>query len=104
MKSLGYITSLTLGLAISGFGIADDVGPDKAIELVEQGAIKHFRELNKIAQALHPQAQIVDTELESHYGKYVYALELRGADNVEWDVHLDAVTGDVLENRQDQGD
>lgn len=104
MRPLIAVSVLTLSVALSGIVHADDVGPDKAIELVEQGAIKHFRELNKIAQALHPQAQIVDTELESHYGKYVYALELRDTGNREWDVHLDAATGDVLENRQDQDD
>lgn len=104
MKPFIAITALTLSVVLSGIANADDIGPDKAFELVEMGEIKHFSELNQIAQALHPQAQIADTELESHYGKYVYALELRGADNLEWDVHLDAVTGDVLENRQDRDD
>ncbi|MCK9502743.1 MAG: PepSY domain-containing protein [Porticoccaceae bacterium] len=81
--------------------LADDVGPDKAVELVEQGAIKHFRELNKIAQDLHPGADIVETELENHYGKYIYKLELRDTNNSEWDVHMDAKSGEVVKNRQD---
>ncbi|MFA5493626.1 MAG: PepSY domain-containing protein [Porticoccaceae bacterium] len=83
---------------------AGDLGPDKAIELVEQGTIKHFRDLNKIALDLHPGATIVDTELEDEYGKHVYKLELRDTNNVEWDVAIDAQSGAVLKNRQDNDD
>ncbi len=101
---------ITLAMIAASFGAAapllasDDLGPDKAVELVEQGTIKHFRELNGLALALHPEAEVVETELENQYGKYIYKLELRDANKVEWDVHLDAQSGEVLKNRQDSDD
>lgn len=94
----------TTAVALGAPALADDIGPDKAIELVEQGTIKHFRELNKVALDLHPGASIVDTELENVYGKYIYKIELRDTDNAEWDVDIDAVSGEVVKNRRDSDD
>ena len=88
----------------AGSVVADDLGPDRAIELVEQGTIKHFRDLNKIATDLHPGATIVDTELEDEYGRVVYKLELRDSADTEWEVAIDARSGAVLKNRQDNDD
>lgn len=104
MKTLisTLIVAATLGAMAPVF--ADDIGPDKAIELVEQGTIKHFRELNRIAQGLHPDAEIVETELENYYGKYIYKLELRDASRTSWDVDIDAQSGEVVKNRQDHDD
>ncbi|HLS98128.1 MAG: PepSY domain-containing protein [Porticoccaceae bacterium] len=102
ITSLLLAATFTTAAAFSVF--ADDLGPDKAIELVEQGTIKHFRDLNKIASDLHPGATIVDTELEDEYGKFVYKLELRDSANTEWEVAIDAQSGAVLKNRQDNDD
>ncbi|MGD9659735.1 MAG: PepSY domain-containing protein [Porticoccaceae bacterium] len=103
MKTIRY-PLLVAAISFAVSAAADDIGPDKAIELVEQGAIKHFRELNKIALDLHPEADIVETELENHYGKYIYKLELRDASNTQWDVHVDARSGEVVKNHQDNDD
>ncbi|MBU2014530.1 MAG: PepSY domain-containing protein, partial [Gammaproteobacteria bacterium] len=35
------------------------------------------------------------------YGRYVYQLELRDDKGVQWDVELDAKTGEVLKDHQD---
>lgn len=94
----------TAAAAIAAPALADDLGPDKAIELVEQGTIKHFRDLNKVALDLHPGASIVDSELENVYGKYIYKVELRDASNAEWEVDIDAVNAAVVKNRQDNDD
>lgn len=107
MKLPAHTIRLTLAAALLGLAFsttADDVGPDKAVELVEQGKIKHFRDLNAIVMGLHPGARIVDTELEDHYGKIVYALELHDSNGRQWDVDLDAATGEVLKNREDNDD
>ena len=44
---------------------------------------------------------IEETELEEEYGRYVYQLELRDDKGVQWDVELDAKTGEVLKDHQD---
>ncbi|MFA5632633.1 MAG: PepSY domain-containing protein [Porticoccaceae bacterium] len=102
------IASLIIAASLSAFAVApvvaDDVDHAQAMDLVEKGTIKDPRELNEAALELHPGAKIVDTELENEYGKYVYKLELRDSANVEWDVAIDAASGAVLENRQDDDD
>ncbi len=80
----------------------DDIGPDQAIKLIEAGTIKSFDELNKAVLALHPGGTIGETELDHEHGRYVYQVELRvGTPSEEWDVELDATTGEVLSNRRD---
>lgn len=96
----------TIALAATGFAAVthadDDIGPGEVVKLVQSGTIKSFDELNATAQALHPGATIDDTELELERGQYVYQVELRGTGfGEEWDVEIDAVTGAVLSDRQD---
>ncbi len=107
MKLLTQTFRLALAGALIGTAFAaaaDDVGPDKVVELVEQGKIKHFRDLNAVVMGLYPGGRIVDSELEDVYGKYVYSLEVHSSDGKQFDVDLDAVTGAVLKNREDIDD
>ncbi|MNG37002.1 Peptidase propeptide and YPEB domain protein [compost metagenome] len=50
---------------------------------------------------LHPGATITDSDLDNHFNGYEYEVELRDAQNVEWDVDLNAATGEVLKNKKD---
>lgn len=79
----------------------DDVGPDQVVKLLQAGTIKPFDELNAAAVAKHPGATLGETELEHEYGKYVYKVELRDQAGVKWDVDIDASTGQVIGDRQD---
>tara|TARA_R110002124_G_scaffold91483_3_gene232794 strand:- start:3489 stop:3788 length:300 start_codon:yes stop_codon:yes gene_type:complete len=91
-------------IVISGFfanlALAD-VRVDEAARLQQEGKIKPFVELNELAIKQHPGASITDTELEEHYGKYVYEVELHDTDGQEWNVDLDATTGELLQDKQD---
>jgi len=51
--------------------------------------------------AKHPGATVTDSELEDEYGRYIYKVELRDTQNVEWDVDMDAKTGEVLKDERD---
>ncbi|KTC35696.1 MAG: PepSY domain-containing protein [Pseudomonas sp.] len=92
--------TLTAGLAQA------DVRPDLIPGLLKSGAIMDLEKLNQAALAQHPgtsAANITDTELEqTAAGAYVYQVELRDSKGIEWDVDLDAKTGKVLGNKQDQ--
>lgn len=102
MKRIIALIACASFAAAAGFARAgDDIGPDKAVELLNAGAIKPFEQLNAAALASHPDATIGDTELENAYGKYVYEVELRDAAGQEWDVDVDAATGAVLADRKD---
>ena len=70
-------------------------------QLVKDGTIQSLETLDKVALDKHPQAQITDTELENEYGRYIYQVELRDAQGQEWDVDIDASTGDVLKDERD---
>ena len=68
---------------------------------MKDGTIQSLETLDKVALDKHPQAQITDTELENEYGRYIYQVELRDAQGQEWDVDIDASTGDVLKDERD---
>ncbi|VVN90483.1 PepSY domain-containing protein [Pseudomonas fluorescens] len=87
--------TLTAGLAQA------DVPVDQIPKLVKDGKIKPLEELNQIVLKLHPGATITDSDLDNHFNNYEYEVELRDAKNVEWDVDLNAATGEVLKNKQD---
>ncbi|MCU1731678.1 MULTISPECIES: PepSY domain-containing protein [unclassified Pseudomonas] len=102
MKTLTALFA-TAALALSAnAAMAKDVRTDEVVKLVQTKQIQSLDELNQKALAKHPGATIKDTELEDVYGRYVYKVELRDAQNVEWDVDLDAKTGEVLKDVQDR--
>ncbi|ERI52034.1 peptidase [Pseudomonas sp. AOB-7] len=80
---------------------ARDLGPDEALRLRDAGTIKSFELLNQAALAQHPGSRIEETELEDEYGRYIYQIELRDPQGVQWDLELDASTGEILKNHQD---
>ena len=93
---------LLAGLVTFALGAqARDLGPDEALKLRDSGSIQSFEKLNEAALAQHPGGVIRETELENELGRYIYQLEVVDAKGVEWDVKLDAATGEVLKNHQD---
>lgn len=99
LTALFATAALALGANVA---MAKDVRTDEVVKLVQTKQIQSLDELNQKALAKHPGATIKDTELEDVYGRYVYKVELRDAQNVEWDVDLDAKTGEVLKDVQDR--
>ena len=101
MKTLTALTTASiLGLG-ANTALARDLGPDEALRLRDAGTIVSFEKLNATALARHPGSTITETELEEEYGKYVYQVEMRDPQGLEWDLELDAVTGQVLKDHQD---
>lgn len=101
MKILTAVIAATALMATAGYVQARDLGPDEALKLRDAGTIQSFEKLNAVALDKHPKAIITDTELEQEYGKYVYQIELRDAQGIEWDVEVDAVSGQILKDHQD---
>ncbi len=75
--------------------------PDKPLAVPATVTIVAFDQLEATALALHPGSTLLDTDLDEAYGKYVYEVELKDASGIEWDIELDALTGQVLKNHQD---
>ena len=101
MKTLtALFTASILGLT-AGIAHARELGPDEALRLRDAGTIVSFETLNANALAKHPGSTVSESELEQHYGKYLYKVELRDPQGIEWDLELDAVSGQVLKDHQD---
>ncbi|KAA0945570.1 MULTISPECIES: PepSY domain-containing protein [unclassified Pseudomonas] len=101
MKKLTALVATSIIALTASLAQARDLGPDEALKLRDAGTIVSFEKLNATALAKHPGATVTETELEEEYGKYLYQVELRDAQGIEWDLELDAVTGVVLKDHQD---
>nr|WP_314565232.1 PepSY domain-containing protein [uncultured Pseudomonas sp.] len=80
---------------------AQAVDPDKPLKVPATVTIIAFDQLEATALALHPGSTLLDTDLDEKYGKYLYQVELEDTDGIEWEVELDALTGQVLKNHQE---
>jgi len=101
MKTLTALSIASIIGFTASLAHARDLGPDEALRLRDAGTIVSFEKLNATAWAKHPGSTITDTELEEQYGKYIYQIEMRDTKGLEWDLELDAVTGQVLKDHQD---
>jgi len=101
MKILTALFTASLIAMTVSLAHARDLGPDEALRLRDAGTIVSFEKLNATALARHPGAKITQTELEEEYGKYIYQIELRDPQGIEWDMELDAVSGQLLKDHQD---
>lgn len=101
MNKLTALFAITALTATAGLVQARDLGPDEALRLRDAGTIQNFEKLNAAAIAKHPGSKVEETELEEEYGRYIYQVELRDAQNVQWDLELDAATGEVLKDHRD---
>ncbi|MEO8646760.1 PepSY domain-containing protein [Pseudomonas sp.] len=93
-------TASIIGMTAS-IAHARDLGPDEALRLRDAGTIVSFEKLNATALTKHPGATITETELEEEYGKYIYQVELRDPQGIDWGLELDAVSGQILKDHQD---
>jgi uncharacterized membrane protein YkoI len=101
MKKLTALFAIAALTATAGIAQARDLGPDEALKLRDAGTIQSFDKLNAAALAKHPGATIEETDLEQKNGRYLYELDLRDSKGVQWDLELDATSGEVLKDQQD---
>ena len=101
MKTLTALFTAAALTLTAGLAQAKDVTVNQIPQLAKDGKIKPLEELNQIVMKLHPGATITDSDLDNHFNSYEYEVELRDAKGVEWDVDLNAATGEVLKNKQD---
>ncbi|QRY77476.1 PepSY domain-containing protein [Pseudomonas sp. PDNC002] len=101
MKWLPILTTFSALLLGAGVATAHDIGPDEALRLRDAGTIRNFEDLNRTALAKHQGGSVYDSELELEHGRYLYKVDIKDAQGVKWDVELDAVTGEVLTDHQD---
>ncbi|MGE8498134.1 MAG: PepSY domain-containing protein [Pseudomonas sp.] len=101
MKMFTALFAAAALTATAGVAQARDLGPDEALKLRDAGTIQSFEKLNAAALAQHAGGTIGDTELEEEYGRYIYQVEVRDQQGLQWDLELDATNGQILKNHRD---
>lgn len=100
MKSLTALSIASIIGLTASLAHARDLGPDEALRLRDAGTIQSFEQLNATALARHP-----GDDHRHRAGREVrqvlYQIDLRDRQGVEWDLELDAVSGQVLKDHQD---
>jgi len=99
---------LAAGLAIGGgallllatVGLADDDHLE-ARRLMETDSILPLESILDRVQAQRP-GRILEVELEREDGRYVYEIELLDESGQVWELELDAVTGETLEQELEE--
>lgn len=80
---------------------ARDLDQDEALRLRQQGVILPFEQLLAHAMALYPGARLLEAELEEHGARYVYEVELLTPSRVVREIKIDAVSGLLIEDKED---
>jgi len=99
-KLLALSCAALLGLGSAAAFADDDIGREEAAQLVEQGTILSLESLEAKALSIQP-GSITDRDLERDNDRFEYKLEIKADDGTEWEIELDAATGDVIKTERD---
>ncbi|NLY57642.1 MAG: peptidase [Gammaproteobacteria bacterium] len=99
-KLIALSCAALLGLGSAAAFADDDINREEAAKLVEQGTIQSLESLEEKALSIKP-GTITDRDLERDDGRYEYKLDIRADDGTDWDITLNAATGDVIKTEQD---
>lgn len=73
---------------------------DRALDAVRRGEIRPLAEiLPEIERRFGGRA--IETEIETDHGRWVYEVEILGADGQLFEVDVDAVTGEIIDVEQE---
>jgi|SRR5690606_2461611 uncharacterized membrane protein YkoI len=98
MKPLARVL---LFLLLTGSVSARDLSQDEALRLREQGRIIPLEKLLALVEKHHPQASLLEVELEEDDGIYVYEVELATREGVVRELEINAATGKILKDEED---
>lgn len=80
---------------------ARDLDQDEALELRQKGVILPLEQLLESALGRHPGARLLEAELEEDDDRYEYEVELLTPAGVVREIKLDASTGALLKDEED---
>ncbi|WP_060481182.1 PepSY domain-containing protein [Pseudomonas sp. NBRC 111119] len=98
-RAAGYL-ALAL-LAVCSLVAARDLDQDEALALRQKGVILPLEHLLQTALGRHPGARLLEAELEEEHDRYEYEVELLTAEGVVREIKLDASTGALLKDEED---
>lgn len=98
MKSLMRVL---LFLVFTGSVNARDLSQDEALRLRAQGRIIPLEQLLSLVETRHPNASLLEVELEEDDDIYIYDVELATHDGVVRELEIDASTGKILKDEEE---
>ncbi len=99
MKSVARLVLLPL-LLTCGVS-ARDLSQDEALRLREQGRIIPLEQVLSLVEKRHPQASLLEVELEEDDDIYIYDVELATREGLVRELEIDASTGKILKDEED---
>ncbi|MBV4533827.1 PepSY domain-containing protein [Pseudomonas sp. SWRI107] len=93
---------LALALAaVCSLAAARDLDQDEALALRQKGIILPLEQLLEAALGRYPGARLLEAELEEKHKRYEYEVELLTPQGVVREIKLDARTGALLKDEED---
>ncbi|MCG8293789.1 MULTISPECIES: PepSY domain-containing protein [Pseudomonas] len=88
-------------MAACSLAAARDLDQDEALALRQQGIILPLEQLLEAALGRYPGARLLEAELEEKHERYEYEVELLTPEGVVREIKLDARTGALLKDEED---
>ncbi|MFR0672160.1 PepSY domain-containing protein [Enterobacterales bacterium AW_CKDN230030176-1A_HGKHYDSX7] len=98
LMARGLVLALS---ACCSLAVARDLDQDEALELRREGVILPLEKLLEAALARHPGSRLLEAELEQEHGRYEYEVEMLTPEGVVREIKLDASTGALLKDEED---
>lgn len=95
------VARVLLVLIFTGSVNARDLAQDEALRLREQGRIIPLEQLLSLVEKRHPRASLLEVELEEDDDIYIYEVELATREGVVRELEIDASTGTILKDEED---
>ncbi len=80
---------------------AEDIAQADALQLQQQGKILALEKILTLIENRHPKFSLLEVELEKDEGVYIYEVELSTRDGVIRELEIDAATGNILQDEED---
>lgn len=96
-RFISYLALLALALSAT----ADDLSQDEALRLRESGRIMPLEHLLSLVQTRHPSSKLLEVELEEDDDIYIYEVELITSAGVVRELKINASTGQLLKDEED---
>jgi uncharacterized membrane protein YkoI len=100
MYSLRLVVPVVLVLVMSATG-AHAIDQDEALALRRDGALKPLESFLEIVRKRHPDATLLEAELERDDGLLIYELEILTAPGQVGELEFDARSGELLQDEEE---
>jgi len=92
------IALLATALVLNASAVARDIGHNEVLELRRKGELLSFEQIIASVYERHPDAQIIEVELEEEDSSYIYEIEILTSGNQVRELEIDARNGAIVDD------